>query len=493
MAWAEFWQVASIALYTANIILVVYVVIKLVLKKSDPIKTLSWVVILISLPYIGLILFFFFGQNYRKKKIFGRKAVQDLKLRKKITLEQIEQYKDTDSILKELLPYKKIILQNLESNYSLLSVDKNISFYFSGKEALEAMLDSIKAAQKHVHLQSFIFEDDNIGIRFKDALIAKAKEGVEVRVMFDSIGSRKTKNKFFKEMIKEGVEVLEFSPVRFMMPTSKINYRNHRKILVVDGKVGFIGGVNIADRYCDGGVYKEWRDTHMKIIGESVFSMQACFLLDRYFIINQHLKRRKKYYPDFEITKPSEDISDTSYYSQVITSGPDSDWASIMQCYFTAISGAQNHIYINTPYLTPTESLLNAIKITALGGVKVSVMLPEKADSKLIHYSTMSYVQDLIKAGVDVYLFKNGFNHSKSISIDGKFCIVGSANMDNRSMNNDFEITSIIYNESCAQTIEKQFEKDILRCTHVSIIKWKNRDWKQKVKESFSRLVSPLL
>lgn len=493
MTWVLFWKICSIAIYAANILLVVYVVIRLILRKTDPIKTLSWLLVLILLPYVGLILYLLLGQNFRKQVIFKKKRNIDTEIKMRIANEQLQKYQTDAGGKVDSYFYKKLILQNLKNNYSFVGENDEIEFYFSGKEALEAMLAVVEKAEKHIHLQSFIFYNDTIGNRFKDALMEKARSGVEVRVMYDSAGCWGVKRRFFKEMRSAGVEVLEFSPIRILMPTSKMNYRNHRKILVVDGKVGFVGGVNIADKYIDGGVYEQWRDTQIKITGESVFALQQTFLLDRYFIINRHLPRRKKYYPTIDTIDNDSPHSREAVYSQIVSCGPDSDWSSIMQCYFTMITNAQKSIYINTPYFIPSESLLNAIRIAALGGVSVNIMIPERTDLLLAHYGSMSYVAELLRAGVNVYLFKPGFNHSKSISIDGALCVVGSANMDSRSMTQDFEITAVLYDEKCAQTIESQFRKDASHCTRLNLSKWEKRSRSQKTKEAVSRLVSPLL
>lgn len=231
----------------------------------------------------------------------------------------------------------------------------------------------------------------------------------------------------------------------------------------------------------------------MRIVGESVAALQSSFLLDRYFIINQQFRRKKKYYPQLSLPDIRIDGTNSTYYSQIITSGPDSDWASIMQCYFAAISKATHHIYLITPYFTPSESLLNALKIAALGGIEVCLMLPEKSDSTITHWCTLSYAAEMMDAGVKVYLFSKGFNHSKVISIDGEFCIIGSANFDNRSMEHNFEITSIIYNKEIAIKLEEQFIKDIDKCISLAGSKWAKRSIKNQVKESFARLFSPLL
>lgn len=492
MWWSNFWQIFSMVLYILNITLSVLASIILILKKENPVKTLSWVVVMILLPYIGLILYIFFGRNFRKEKMFSRKGAADIRLREEICKFTLD-YLYTDKPLpKDLAPYHKLIVQNIKSGKSIVTGDSEIEIYFSGKDALMAMYHAIENAKQHVHLQSFIIEDDRVGNMFKDLLIKKAYEGVEVRLMFDGVGGRFLSKKFIRELREANVEVLVFSPFRWFFPPLIINYRNHRKILVVDGKIGFLGGVNIADRYFDGGEFPEWRDTHVKVVGESAYSLQASFLLDRYFILNKNLRKRGRYYPLIDIPKNKGEEA-KRYYSQIISSGPDSDWSAIMQCYFTAITGAKDHIYIITPYFTPSNPILEAVKITALSDVEVCLMIPERSDTWLTNWGTMSYITELLNAGVKVYLFRKGFNHSKVLSIDGNFCIIGSANMDNRSFEHHFEVTSVFYNRDSAQIIENQFNEDLKRCTLVSLAKWKKRPIKNRIFESIARLVSPLL
>ena len=386
-----------------------------------------------------------------------------------------------------------MIFQNLRNSYTLVENNSSIKFYFTGREALDAMYSAIERAKSHVHLQSYIFEDDAIGKKFSHLLMKKASEGVEVRVIYDGVGSISLKKNFIRRMEAAGVEMLCFAKVRILMPTSRLNYRNHRKILVVDGKVGFLGGVNIADRYYYGNGQGPWHDTHMKIEGESVISLQTSFFMDRYFILNRKLKRTSKYYPHPKFEWKSSEGEWKSIATQTLTSGPDSYWASIMQCYFSAITMARKHIYIVSPYFTPNESVLNAIKIAALGNIDVRIMLPDKSDTKLAHFSTMSYISELLEAGVKIYLFKKGFNHSKVMSIDGEVSIVGSANMDNRSFEHNFEIMQVIYDRGSASIIEKQFLKDAAACTQMTLLKWAKRGKKEKIAECVARLCSPLL
>lgn len=489
-----FWEFISVVLYTVYIILVIYTSGVIIYQKSDPVKSLSWIIVILSLPYIGLVLYILFGQNFRKRKLFNRKGVRDERVKRITANRQLKQIKSNIDFLPESLhEFSKLIMLNLKSSRSILGINTQVELFFTGKEALDSMYNTIAQAQQHIHLQSYIIEDDTIGTKFKDLLIKKANEGVEVRVIYDDIGCWNLSSAFKNELSNNGIELLCFSPVRFLMPTSRANYRNHRKILVTDGLIGYIGGVNIADRYHTGGNFSEWRDTHIKISGESVAALQSSFLLDRYFVINQQFNRKKKYYPI--AIKENFDLSDTQehIYSQIITSGPDSDWAGIMQCYFSAIASAKKEIFIVTPYFTPNESILNAIKTASLGGVEVCLMLSEKSDTNIAQWGTMSYATELLEAGVKVYLLKKGFNHSKVISIDSKFCIIGSANMDNRSLEHNFEITSIIYNSKLAKEVEHQFKKDIPECRSLASSKWAKRSVKNKLKEAFARLLSPLI
>ncbi len=493
------WQIISLVLYTMNMVLAIYISVTLILRKQDPVKTLSWVAVIMLLPYFGIICYLLFGQNYRKHKIYGLKGYADFKLRKESSRKQMEALTTSPDILPiELAPFRKLIYQNLKNSHTIVDVNEKIDFFFTGRDALDAMYNEIAQAKHHIHLQSYIIDDDHTGIKFRQLLIEKAKEGVEVKVIYDGVGSIKLKESFIAPMKEAGIEILIFAPVYIApLPIARINYRNHRKILVIDGKTGFLGGVNIANRYYADTSEGGWHDTHIRIKGESVFSLQACFLMDRHFIKSRNIKSRirfkKKYYPPLDIKERTEGMQGSHIYSQIISSGPDSSWAGIMQCFFSVINAAKEHIYIVTPYFTPCESILNAIKIAALGGIDVRIMLPEQSDTKLAHWSTMSYISELLDAGVKIGLFKKGFNHSKVISIDGLASIVGSANMDVRSFEHNFEVMAAIYNKECAETIEKQFIKDFKTCTQIDKHKWAKRPRKDKIKESFARLWTPLL
>ncbi len=487
------WQIISAVLYMMNLLLAVYAAWAMIMRRQDPVKTLSWVTVLILLPYIGLLLYFFFGMHYRKRRLYRVKGDAEYRYRKEVSHLQREFIMENPNVLGDLEPYKKLIFQNLRNSYTPVEKNSSIDFYFTGREALDAMYTAMVGAQRHIHLQSYIFLNDKTGNRFARLLMNKARAGVEVRVIYDGVGSISLKKDFVEQMEASGVEMLCFAKVRFPLPTSKVNYRNHRKILVVDGKTGFLGGVNIADRYYYGNELGDWHDTHMKISGECVVSLQTSFFLDRYFILNRKIKKRKKYFPQLQIKARTGEKDEKHIGTQTLVCGPDSNWASIMQCFFSAITMARKHIYIVSPYFTPNESVLNAIKIAALGNIDVRIMLPDKSDTRIAHYSTMSYISELLEAGVKIYLFKKGFNHSKVVSIDGEVSIVGSANMDMRSFEHNFEILSVIYDRECTGVIENQFLQDAQACRQVNAGKWAKRGKKEKIAESVARLCSPLL
>jgi cardiolipin synthase len=474
-------------LYIFYLVVALYVCAQMVYHKHDPIKTLSWTVVLLFLPFAGLVAYLYFGQYYRKNKIYSRKGLLDERIKKVISAQQIAQFEALQgSLPKEIAKQIGLIRLNLNNNKSILTTHNIITPYFTGKDALTSMLDCVRGARHHIHIQFYIIENDAIGSLWRDALIKKAEEGVKIRLIYDDVGSWRLPRHYIDKLTAAGIEVEPFASVRYPWFTSKINYRNHRKILVVDGIVGFMGGVNIADRYYSGGESWGWHDTHIKIEGEAVPDLQSSFLLDWYFIKGKTISERKQYYPTLPL--PLEIC-----FTQIITSGPDSDFANIMQSYFLAILQAKKHLYIITPYFTPNETILNAIKVASLSGVDVRIMLPEKSDSAIVHLSSRSYFTELMEAQVKIFLFQKGFNHSKVISVDSNFCIIGSANMDNRSFEHNFEISALVYNKDITQQVEGQFNTDLLRCRQLHLKKWERRSRKEKIAEAFARLFSPLL
>ncbi|NOU17963.1 MAG: cardiolipin synthase [Bacteroidales bacterium] len=491
MVFLSIWKNISAA-DISLILIIIYAItvfstaIMVVREKRDPVKTTSWVLILILLPIAGLIFYIFFGQYHRKEKIFNRKGLRDLEQLESLShLQIVKLHKENFNRSSKIIDNLNIITLLLNNSKSLLTEFNEVEIFQDGNGAFNSIIDVLNSAKSTIHIEFYIVSDDKIGNRIKDILIEKAKLGIEVRLVFDDVGSWSLPKRYIRSMREAGVSVYPFMEVKFPLLTSKANYRNHRKIIIVDGKIGFVGGMNIADRYIEGS--KElgpWRDTMIKLIGEAVHSLQAIFLVDWYFVSNQIINDREKYFPEQNVS--------SHHPIQITACGPDSDWASIMQTFFLAITKAKRHIYIASPYFVPNESILTALKTASLSGVDVRIMLPGKSDSTVVYWSSLSYVSELLDAGIKVYLYQNGFNHSKILMIDSSFASVGSANMDIRSFEDNFEIAAIIYDEQITGLLEKSFLNDLSRSKMVISEEWNLRSHKYNLKESIARLFSPL-
>jgi len=465
---------------------IIYVVIATILENRNPVKTISWVVVLVLLPIIGFIFYMFFGQNFRKEKIIARKGLKNHDRISSIANKQANRFSEVEILQDSLLEEKRhLITLLLNSSNAVVTMGNRVNILQNGDSTFTAIISAIKNAKSFIHLEYYIFTDDKIGRQIIELLKQKVKERVEVRMIVDDVGSWELKTPFYREMWRARIEIYSFLTVHFPNLTSKINYRNHRKIIVVDGKIGFIGGLNIADRYITGneevGI---WRDTHLQIEGDAVNSLQTVFSIDWYFVSHEELND-KKYFP---YKKPLGDK-----VVQIVPSSPDSDWPEIMMGLFHAITSSKKSVYIATPYLVPTEGVLLAIKTAALGGIDVKVILPQKGDGVITSFSTHSYLRELMEAGVKIYFYKKGFLHSKVLIIDDYVSIIGSANMDFRSLEQNFEITAFIYDENTAKELKESFEEDLSNSHQVTLEEWNNRTKMDKVKESFARVISPLM
>ncbi|WP_106829874.1 cardiolipin synthase [Parabacteroides pacaensis] len=452
-------------------------VVVVIAENRNPLKTIPWVIVLLFAPVVGLIFYFFFGQDNRKQKIISRRTYKRIMKRPK---EEILP-QDVCCVPEE---YKPLAALLVNTNQSSLLYGSKITVYTNGREKFDALLEEISKATHHIHLQYYIFCDDAIGNKVKEALITKAKEGVQVRVLYDDVGCWNVKVSFFNEMKAAGIEVYAFLRVVFPVLTSKVNYRNHRKVVVIDGKVGFVGGMNIADRYVKGNEYGKWRDTHYRIEGKGVHGLQSAFLID-WYVVSKILLNSKRYYPPAKVF--------TNNMMQIATCGPVGPWRTILQATIFALANAKRYIYIQTPYFLPTESLNTVLQVAALGGIDVRLMLPKKADSKMINWASRSFIDELVKAGVKVYFYTGGFLHAKLIVIDDALTAIGSANMDFRSLEHNFEINAFLYDTSFAEQMKKIFQHDLLECEKLVPSRWKKRSVKKRFMESFMRLFSPLL
>lgn len=481
-----FGEKVSLVLEIIYFLTIAFTVVLIVQQKGDPLKTISWLLVLFLLPVIGIVFYFFFGKNYRKEKIFSRKGISDLEQMRILVQDTFIGLPHSNLFKNKKLHQKMNIMRLLlNSSKSLVTEFNRVKVLNNGENTFEAIFRAIENARNHIHLEYYIIDDDTIGNRLRELLITKAKEGIKIRLIYDDVGCWSLPDEFIESMTDAGIEVFPFLPVRFPTLTYKINYRNHRKIVVVDGQVGFVGGLNIADRYLEGHRdYGIWRDTHLQIEGEAVSSLQVVFLIDWYFVSGQVI-REEKYFKT--------DRADEHHLVQITASGPDSDYASIMQAYFAAIASAQASIYISSPYFMPNESILTALKTASLSGVDVRILLPARSDSKIVFWATRSYVTELLEAGINIYFYEKGFPHSKLLIVDGVLSSVGTANMDIRSFDQNFEISALIYDEAISRELQEYYLTDLSNSSHITLNNWEQRPRWDSIRESVARLFSPLL
>lgn len=484
MSWLQLAIYVLIALY---ILTVISVIINVILENRNPVRTLAWIIVLVAVPFIGFLFYLYFGINYRKIKMFSMKGLGDMKWLQYMSEDQKQLIKKSEFLHKrETVEVRKLMTLLLNNSKALLTRFNKVEVLNNGEETFPAIFEALQNAKRFIHLEYYIIEMGRLTSRLKELLIEKAKAGVEVRVIYDDVGSWGLTRDFLRELRNAGIQIYPFLPVRFHQFANKANYRNHRKIVVIDGEVGFVGGLNFADRYVDGvpkiGV---WRDTHLKVQGEAVTSLQVIFLIDWYFVRQELLLDKNEYLPYIQ--------ADGDMLVQAVTSGPDSDWASIQQAYFTLINMAKRYVFISTPYFMPGETTLNSLKTAAMSGVDVRIMLPHKSDSLLTYWCSRSFVGELLEAGVKVYWYQKGINHSKVIIVDGIVSSVGTANMDIRSFEQNFEVSLILYDRDITKKLAGDFLKDLQSSSEVVIQRWKFRSRREKAYESVARLFAPVL
>lgn len=484
--WNDIWLYLFGLLGVIYILTIVFTLIVVILENRSPQKTISWILVLILLPVIGLISYLVFGQSYRKQKMFNLKELGDLKWLQILSQKQKGKLEKSKYLKDERIRGKKNVMTLLLNNSKALLTGQNrVKILNDGEETFHEIYKSLRKAKEHIHLEYYIIEDGELANELHKILLDRAKAGVEIRIIYDGVGSWKLSQKYIDTLRNVGVKIHAFLPVRFPILTSRINYRNHRKIIVIDGKTAFVGGLNFADRYKNGipdiGI---WRDTHLKIVGEAASSLQIVFLIDWYFV-RQEVLLDEKYIPNFKVKEHC--------LIQVISSGADSDWASILQAYFSAIASAKQNVYISSPYFMPNGSILMALKTAAMSGIDVKVLIPKKSDSSMTFYGTLSYIEELLEAGVKIFFYKEGFNHSKIMMVDGIISTVGTANMDIRSFEQNFEVNALIYDETVTMKLRERFLDDLNKSEEIDLKSWQKRSKSQKIKESLARIFSPLL
>ena len=481
-------------LYWLSRVIAIVAIVHVVLDNRQPAKTMAWALVIYFLPIVGVVAYIFFGINTRKERLVSRRSM-DL-LTKRSMLEFAEQRN-----LQLPEQHKPVIDLFINQSFSLPFNNNKVEMFTDGYQFFPALLRDLSRAKSHIHIAIYIFEDDALGRLLSDVLIDKARQGVEVRVVYDDVGCWGVPVRFFERMREGGVEIEPFMPVRFPTFARKANYRNHRKIFVIDGAVGYIGGMNIALRYVKGRRYgkgkhasgQPWRDTMMRIEGRGVYSLQRAFLIDWYFV-DRTLLSDKKYYPHVNVGRRMQNEELLSSLLQTVTSGPLSPYPEIMQGYMRIIMAARKYVYMETPYFLPTTGVLSALKMAAQTGVDVRVMIPLKSDARFAEWAGRSYLREVVAAGVKVSLYKAGFLHSKLMVCDDSIATCGSTNIDFRSFENNFESNVFIYDAEVARHMREVYladerqSVDYMAMTHLLKPSFAVRLW-----ESFTRLLSPLL
>ncbi|MDD1719026.1 MAG: cardiolipin synthase [Methanoregulaceae archaeon] len=468
------------------LIINIFLIVGLVFfERRNPTAALGWVLILLVIPILGFFLYLVFGQNFYKKKLSKIKAEDDLELHT-IIAEQKAELADRRIHLpdKRLESYRGMISMLLENNMAYLSQNNLVTVFDDGNALYSDLLAAIGKARHHIHMEYYIIRNDELGRKVVSALAAKAREGVEVRLLCDGLGTKLPK-KVLQELRSAGGKTAFFFPSLIPVINLRMNYRNHRKIAVIDGTTGVIGGFNIGDEYLGKGPLGYWRDAALKVEGWAVYSMQMRFLMDWNYASGDTLGFSPGYFPEF--------AGSGSVAMQVVSSGPDARWNQIKAGYLKLINSAKESVYIQSPYFIPDESVLDALRIAALSGVDVRIMIPVKPDHPFVYWSGYSFIGDLLDSGVKAYTYDNGFIHAKTVVVDGIVASVGSANWDVRSFRLNFEANAFVYDTQCAGRLKDLFERDLAGCTEITQERYKARPIRVKFKESISRLFSPLL
>ncbi|WP_220681870.1 cardiolipin synthase [Methanofollis formosanus] len=461
---------------------ILFAIVVVFFERKNPTAALAWLMVLFLLPPLGFALYLIFGQNFTRQKMFTLKEEADQYLKGLFE----EQHQDlVDREFRFANPaaeqYRDTILALLRNNQALVTEKNEVEVYTDGKEKFAALFEAIGAARHHIHLEYFIVNDDELGRSVVHALAEKAKEGVEVRLLFDAVGTRAGggSKEAFRELTDAGGEIGVFFPSLY-----RVNYRNHRKIAVIDGTVGFIGGFNIGDEYLGTGPLGYWRDTAVRITGRAVNMLQLRFFLDWNHATGEYHGSDPVYFPDPEVpgTVPV----------QIVSGGPDTRWSPIKEGYIKLINSARSSVYIQSPYFVPDESVTDALRLAALSGVDVRVMIPCKPDHPFVYWASLSFVGDLLDAGVRAYTYDNGFIHAKTIVVDGTAGSVGSANWDVRSFKLNFEANAFFYDTTVGGEMKRRFVRDLEVCTEITPELYAARPRWVRMKESVSRLFSPL-
>lgn len=520
--WGDLWVVMKFLSEHLLLVDCFFAIIIVFFERKDPRAVWGWLLLLFFIPVIGFVLYLLLGMNMRKLKMFKIKEVEDaLNFHIQKQEENIfrNQFCISDQKLEE---YQDLVLYNLEASQAVYTEENKVEIYTDGNAKFDALIEAIDQAKSYILIQYYIIKNDILFERMVKHLKQKVKEGVSVRILVDGMGGRSVRKSYWKRLRAEGMEIAEFFPALLGRLQLRMNYRNHRKIAVVDGKVGFVGGFNVGKEYIGlDPKFGYWRDTHLRIIGEAVFGLKLRFVMDWDYAARQNLfsdemlwreensmmqnkeelkqesRNQKKNYEKETIqeeqSQKEEKEAKEKIGIQIISSGPDSRYPQIHNTYVRMIAKAKKSVYIQTPYFIPDGSMMDALIIAAMSGIDVRIMIPCKPDHPFVYWATYSYIGDMLAAGVKCYTYDNGFLHAKGMVVDGMMSCYGTANMDNRSFFLNFEVNAVIYSSKVGQKLTDIFLNDLHKSTEITKYDYSRRNLIVRVKEQVSRLFGPVL
>jgi len=475
-----FFGALTIAIVLISILQISILITIIFLERKNPTAALAWLLTVMLVPF-GIFIYLIFSQNIARHKIFKVSKKEKKYVEKSVE----EQLRELDKIKEEQgdINYIDIIHMHLTHSNAPFKKHNDVTIYYEGNEKFDSLINDINNAKESINLGYFIFKKDELSNRLMTHLIMAAERGVDVRVLVDGLGSKLDKT-LVKELQSHGAKVAEFFPSKIKIINFKSNYRNHRKIVVIDDEIGYVGGFNVGNEYLGDGPLGYWRDTHLRIYGESAMDLNHRFLLDWRFATQD----------DVKLLPNTKDFSDIPFCGiQIVSSGPDSIYEQIKYGYMKLINSAKDYIYIQTPYFIPDDPFFEALELAVLSGVDVHIMIPAKPDHKFVYWATYSYIGMILKTGAKIHLYDKGFLHAKTMIIDDKVTTVGTANFDIRSFRLNFEVNAFIYNEEKAKEMATIFRKDVKDSHILTIEDYEKRGKGIKFKESVTRLVSPIL
>ena len=480
----------QVTILVAYIIVLLYTAIRILLDTESTPKTLAYLLLVFLFPVFGILIYFSFGINYRHHQLSSKGAKAQNTLDEPFQREIKDETGNLAETHRDEIAHFLPMVQFLAGLSNEHLVPGQFKLLVNGEEKFPEVLSTLEKANHFIHMEYYDWENDTRGNQIKDILLKKVEEGVKVRILYDDYASRKIKRNIVKELKQGGVDIYPKIKVKLKQFANRVNHRDHRKIIIVDGNYGFVGGINVSDRYdnsIDTGLY--WRDTHMKITGPLVNSLQRHFIVSWNTSANDALSFSNSLFPKATLNT-QEDIP---AIGQVVAGGPIYPKSNIMLSYMRIFSLARESLYVTNPYFIPSESIQNALCQAAISGVDVRLMLPEKSDSAIVGAASRFYFKELLNAGVRIFLYSKGFVHAKTVVADSRLSVVGTANMDIRSFDLNFEIMSVIYGMKFAEKLESVFLEDLKECHEISNEAWDKSNIIKRLTYAIARLISSFL